>query len=135
MGFPGGSLAQFGHSYPYYKVWDAWKHQWRMIILLTFLNVGDGSCWEAWRAANGVAKSRTQLSYWTALNWKSLCFPGCSVVNNPPTNAGDAGAAGSIPGSGRSPVVGHNNPLHYSCLENSRDRGVWWAAVHGFPKS
>ena len=49
---------------------------------------------------------------------KSLCFPGCSVVNNPPTNAGDAGAAGLIPGSGRCPVV-----------------GAWWAAVHGFAKS
>ena len=66
---------------------------------------------------------------------KSLCFPGCSVVNNPPTNAGDAGAAGLIPGSGRCPVVGHSNPLQYSCPENSRDRGAWWAAVHGFAKS
>ena len=37
---------------------------------------------------------------------------------------------GSIPGSGRSPGGGHGNPLQYSCLENPRDRGVWWATVH-----
>ena len=34
-----------------------------------------------------------------------------------------------------SPGVGNGNPLEYSCLENSMDRGVWWAAVHGVAKS
>ena len=53
---------------------------------------------------------------------KVLGFPGGSVVKNPPANAGDMG---SIPGSGRSPGVGNGNPLQYSCLENSMDRGVW----------
>ena len=38
---------------------------------------------------------------------------------------------GSIPGSGRSPGGGHGNPLQYSCLVNSMDRGAWWAVVHG----
>ena len=38
---------------------------------------------------------------------------------------------GSIPGSGRSPRVGNSNPLQYSCLENSIDRGAWQATVHG----
>ena len=38
---------------------------------------------------------------------------------------------GSIPGSGRSPGVGNSNPVQYSCLENSKDRGVWRATVHG----
>ena len=42
---------------------------------------------------------------------------------------------GSIPGSGRSPRVGNNNLLQYSCLENSTDKGAWWAAVHGVAKS
>ena len=37
----------------------------------------------------------------------------------------------SIPGSGRSPGGGHGNPLQYSCLENPRDGGAWWAAVCG----
>jgi len=37
---------------------------------------------------------------------------------------------GSIPGSGRSPGEGNDNPLQYSCLENPMDRGAWWATVH-----
>ena len=55
-------------------------------------------------------------------------FPGVSVVENPPGNAGDMGL---IPGSGRSPGEGNGNPLQYSCLENPLDRGAWWATVHG----
>ena len=42
------------------------------------------------------------------------------VVKNPPTNAGDAGDMGLIPGLGRSPGYGYGNPLQYSCLENLR---------------
>ena len=49
-------------------------------------------------------------------------LPGCTVVKNLPANAGDAGDAGSIPGSGRSPGEGNGNPLQYSCLKNSKDR-------------
>ena len=41
----------------------------------------------------------------------------------------------SIPGSGWSPGGGHGNQLQYSCLENSMDRGAWWARVHGITKS
>ena len=51
-------------------------------------------------------------------------FPGGSVVKNPPANAGDTGL---IPGLGRSPGEGSGNPLQYSCLENSMDRGAWRA--------
>ena len=58
-----------------------------------------------------------------------------TVVKNPPANAGDARHTGSIPGSGRSPGVGNGNPLQYTCVENSMDRGAWWAAVHGITKS
>ena len=42
---------------------------------------------------------------------------------------------GSIPELGRSPVGGNGNPLKYSCLENSMDRGAWRAIVHGVTKS
>ena len=42
---------------------------------------------------------------------------------------------GLIPGSGRSPGEGNGNPLQYSCLEGSMDRGAWWGIVHGVTKS
>ena len=41
------------------------------------------------------------------------------------------GDRGSIPGSGRCLGEGNSNSLQYSCLENSMDRGAWWATVHG----
>ena len=53
------------------------------------------------------------------------------VVKNPPTNAGGVRDVGLIPGLGRASGGGHGNPLQYSCLENPRDRGAWWAAVYG----
>ena len=61
-----------------------------------------------------------------------VVFPGGTVVKNLPSNAGDTG---SIPGSGRAPGEGNDNPLQYSCLENSMDRGAWWATVQGVAKS
>ena len=62
-------------------------------------------------------------------------FPGGSVVKNLPANAGDISEMGLISGSERSPEGGHGNPVQYSCLENSMDRGVWWTMVHGVAKS
>ena len=50
-------------------------------------------------------------------------------------SACSAGDLGLIPGSGRSPGEGNGNPLQYSCLENSMDRGAWYATVHGVAKS
>ena len=46
-------------------------------------------------------------------------------------SAYDAGDPGSIPGLGRSPGEGNDNPLWYSCLDNAMDRGVWWASLWG----
>ena len=59
-------------------------------------------------------------------------FPGGSEVK---VSACIAGDLGSIPGSGRSPGEGNDNPLQYSCLENPMDGGAWWAIVHGVAKS
>ena len=57
------------------------------------------------------------------------------MVKNLPANAGNLRDAGSIPASGRCPGGRHGNLLQYSCLEDPRDRGTWWATVHGVPKS
>ena len=46
------------------------------------------------------------------------------MFKNLPANAGDTGDVGLIPGLGRAPGVGNGNPLQYSCLENSIDRGT-----------
>ena len=54
-------------------------------------------------------------------------FPDGSDGKESAYNAGDPSL---IPGSGRSPGEGNGNPLQYSCLENSMDRGAWWATVH-----
>ena len=57
------------------------------------------------------------------------------MVKNPPANAGHVRDASSTPESGRSPGAGHGNPLQYSCVDNSLDRGAWRATVHRVAKS
>ena len=59
-------------------------------------------------------------------------FPGGSDSKEYACNARDPG---SIPGSGRFPGEGNGNPPQYSCLENSTDRGAWWATVYRVTKS
>ena len=57
------------------------------------------------------------------------------MVKNLPANPGDRRDSRSISGLGRSPGVGNGNPLQYSCLENSTDRGAWQVIVFGTSKS
>ena len=57
------------------------------------------------------------------------------VIMNLPAKAGDVRDVGSIPEMGRSPGEGHGNPLQYSFLENSINRGAWRATVHGVAQS
>ena len=58
-------------------------------------------------------------------------FPGGSDGKEFACNSGDQG---SVPGSGRSPGEGNDNPLQCFCLENPTDRGAWWATVDGVAK-
>ena len=62
---------------------------------------------------------------WLILPW----LLGGTVVKNLPASTG------SIPGLQRAPGVRNGNPFQYSCLENSMNRGVWQATVHGVAKS
>ena len=59
-------------------------------------------------------------------------FPCGSVGKESACSAGDAG---SVPGLGRAPGEGNDYLLHYSCLENSMNRGTWQAIFHGITKS
>ena len=59
-------------------------------------------------------------------------FPGSSACKESACNAGDLGL---ISGLGRYPGEGNGNPHQYSCLENSMDRGAWWATVCGTAES
>ena len=61
-----------------------------------------------------------------------LGFPGGSDGKEFACNGEDPG---SIPGLGRSPGEGNDNPLQYSCPENPMDGGAWQATVHGVAKS
>ena len=54
-----------------------------------------------------------------------------SLIKNLPVNVGDIRDTSSIPGLGKFPRGGHDNPLQFSCLENPVDRGAWRATVHG----
>ena len=62
-------------------------------------------------------------------------FLGGSAVKNMPANAGDTGDMGLIHALGGCPGEVHGNPLRYSCLENSIERGAWRATVHRVAKS
>ena len=61
-----------------------------------------------------------------------MCFSGGSDGKE---SACSMGNPGLIPGLERSPGEGNGNPLQYSCLENPRDRGAWWAAIYGVAQS
>ena len=65
----------------------------------------------------------TLLPYYGSAGKESTC------------SAADTGDVGSIPGLERSPGGGNGNPLPYSCLKKSMDRGAWWATVYGVTKS
>ena len=76
--------------------------------------------WTAWKLH--VSPSSI-LWLETILCWG---FPSTSVSKESACSAGDLGLT---PGSGRSPGDGNGNPLQYTCLKNSMDRGAWRAIV------
>ena len=100
---------QVSHAFCRWKVFCRWKY------FVDLINIIVNSLWRKEITLDNVI--------------------GDSVIKNPPTNAGDAEDTGSILGLGRFPAGGNGNPLQYSCLENSMDRGAWWATVHGVAKS
>ena len=94
-----------------------------------------------WTIIQPQKKGRKTLSYVTI--WMNLediviseiAFQVPLEVKHPPASVANARNMGSISGLGRFPGGEHGNPLQYSCLEKSMDRGVWWAIVHGATKN
>ena len=76
-----------------------------------------------------IRKRKAKINSWLIF---THCFPGGSENEESGYNAGDLGL---IPRLGRSPGKRNGNPLQYSCLENSMDRGAWEATVHEVAKS
>ena len=87
----------------------------------------------SWLVGSSWIRDRTSVSY--IGRWVLQGFPGVTVLKNLPANAGDAPDASLISGPGKSPGGGNDNPLQYTCLENSINRGAWQATVHGVAKN
>ena len=97
--------------------------------------------WPGWAVSISVLPltlpyRKVQGKLFLFIFWVGYCilgdFPGSSVVKKLSANAGEAG---SIPESGRSPGKGNGNPLQYSCLGNTMDREACWAIVRGVSKN
>ena len=88
--------------------------------------LGDAHSWGKNGAVCSAENLGLAIEHAKLLQWLSSKESAC--------NAGDTEVACSIPGLGRSPGEGNGNPLQGSCLENSVDRGDWWATVHGVAK-
>ena len=83
----------------------------------------------------GIAASYGSLSFLRKLCTVLRASQVVLVLKNLSADEGDVRDLDSIPGLGRSPGGGHGNPVQYSCMENSIDRGAWWATVHGVTES
>ena len=110
----------------------------------------DGGAW--WATVHGVAKSRTRLSDFTftfhchALEKEMETHSSILAWEIPWTEEpGRLQSMGSLESDTTERLhfhfsiscigEGNGNPLQYSCLENPRDRGAWWAAVYGVAQS
>ena len=97
---------------------------WSIVLVMDF----SSSFWWIWKPpAEAVKKGRvSKMHIWISeMLWQQVGS----------ADARDARDSGSIPGSGRSSGVGNGNPLQYSCLENSMNRGAWRATDHRVAKS
>ena len=113
------------------RVWPASLERQRGLILDSAMRCG---VWSILPRARSKRRKWSRLLSGQSLNTQSG-FPGGSTIRNLSANAGNAGDSGLIPGSGRSFGGGNGNPLQYSCLEHSMDRGTWWAILYCVAKS
>ena len=89
---------------------------------------------ECWLLTVGSGQDGAGETFHSGIS-RVLCLPWWLSIKESTCNARAARDTGSIPGSGRSPGEGNSNPLQYSCLGNSMDRGAWQAIVYGVAES
>ena len=88
----------------------------------------------AWQAtAHGLEKNITSSLSLHPSQPPPIDFEFSSGLNGKESVC-SAGDPGLIPGSGRCPGEGNDNPFQYSYLENPMDRGAWWPTVHGIDR-
>ena len=95
--------------------------------------LGDGEGQRSLACCSPWGRKELDMTEW--LNNFLLGFLSWVVVKNLPANAGDKKDPGLMAESERFPGIGNGNPFQYSCLENSINRGAWWATVHGNTKN
>ena len=83
---------------------------------------------QVWELLDSIFVSDTELDGIHFINSTSLYKD--SLLAQLVESACNSGDPGWIPGSGRCPREGNDNPLQYSCLENPMDGGAWWATVY-----
>ena len=107
------------------------KKRWCVAVILALYIccplVGNCKYWKSHHDKLFPKWEKTRIGY-----NKLMGFSSSSAGKESACNTGDCGL---IPGLGRSPGEENGNPLQYSCLENSMDRGAWWGTVPGIPKS
>ena len=96
--------------------------------------------WVAIPFSRGSSQPRDQtqvfhIARWILYQLSHQGFPGGTSGKEPASQCRRQRDVGLTPGSGRSPEEGHGNPLQYSFLKNSKDRGAWQAIVHRVAKS
>ena len=107
--------------------WDSWMGS---LIRWMQVWVNSRSWWWTGRpsvlrfmGSQRVRHDRTTELNWTELTWLLWASQSAQWLKNPPANAGGTKDTGLIPGLGKCPGLGNDNPLQYYCLENSMDRG------------
>ena len=107
------------------------------LIYISIATSGDGECMLIFALCSKTT-SATLLCRFILSEWEgsglSYNMHMASLVAQLPVNAWDTRDGGSMPGSGWFLRIENRNPLQYSCLKNSMDRGAWRAPVHGVTK-
>ena len=92
-----------------------------LILLLISVPKSTHTQWDNIAQGHGYLYTASQVAQWVK-NLPAMAEPQVTWIR-------------SLPESEKSPGGGNDNPFQYSCLDNPKDKGAWWATVHGVTKS